>query len=310
MSNPGETAQDLVRRANLALLAAKREGRPSASFQPEMEAAAQRRLRLETDLRRALERGEFECHYQPQVEVASGRIIGVEALVRWNHPRSGLLAPGAFIEAAEQTGLVAQLDRWVIEAACAQAQWWLTAGLDMGRMGINVSAATLQHVDLVEHLQAVLARTGLEARRVELEVTESGVMQRPDIAIATLRALRRIGVRVAVDDFGTGYSSLSYLQQFAIDTLKIDRSFVRSLSESSAARPVETGILKAIVALGRHLGLELVAEGVETVVQRDVLSDLGCDVVQGYLYSRPIPADELGRLLVAGVVVPARTPAT
>lgn len=296
VGGPGVSAPELLRQADLALLWAKRERTWQAAFEPRMAVAVQQRLQLETDLRHAIERDEFECHYQPQVDLVSGAPVGFEALIRWHHPRDGLVPPGAFIEVAEQTGLIAALDRWVLQAACRQIREWTDAGIDVGRVSVNVSAATLQHGDLPQRLAAVLAETRVSPERLEIEITESSVMQRPDEALATLRALRDTGVRIAVDDFGTGYSSLSYLQRFPVDTLKIDRSFVSTLDASSAA--ADNGILAAIVAVSRHLGLGLVAEGIETPTQRDILQALGCDVAQGYFYARPLPADQLDAWLL------------
>ena len=297
---PGTSAQELLRQADLALLWAKRERSWQAAFEPRMAVAAQQRLQLETDLRHAIERDEFEVYYQPQVDLDTGSAVGFEALIRWRHPRDGMVPPGAFIEVAEQTGLIAALDRWVLDAACRQIQAWTEAGHDVPRVSVNVSAATLHHGDLPQRLAAALAETGVTPDLLEIEITESSVMRRPEEALATLRALRDIGVRIAVDDFGTGYSSLSYLQRFPVDTLKIDRSFVSTL-ESTSSAPADNGILAAIVAVSRHLGLGLVAEGIETPVQRDILRALGCDVAQGYYYARPLPADELDSWLAQAV---------
>jgi len=293
MSAPGPHGpQDWLRRASLALDHARRD-RVSRRYVPAMARIAAERLSLENDLRRALAGDELWVAYQPQVVSETGRIVGLEALARWRHPSLGELPPARFIPMAEATGLVVPLDRWVLRAACRHVRAWTDAGRTIPRIAVNLSAASIQRADLVEHVAGVLAETGVDARLLELEITESTMMQRPVEAIQTVRALRRLGVRIAIDDFGTGYSSLSYLQDFEVDTLKVDRSFVARLGDGSGGRHVETAIVTAIIALGGHLGLDLIGEGVETAVQRDVLQQLGCHVVQGHLYH---PADRPERI--------------
>ncbi|MDD5390046.1 MAG: PAS domain S-box protein [Gallionellaceae bacterium] len=289
-----DDATRLVSSADAALYLAKEQGRNTYCFYTEaLTTAANEHLALETRLRRALERGEFVLHYQPLIDAHSGRTVGVEALVRWQPPDEALVPPDKFIPIAEETGLIVPLGEWVLRTACAQARAWIDAGLPPLVMAVNLSGRQFQAVDMVELVRAVLLDTGLPASYLELELTESVIMAHADQAIATLDALKALGVRLAIDDFGTGYSSLAYLKRFPIDKLKIDRSFVDGLADD----PNDREIAATIIAMARSLNLDVLAEGVETEQQLAFLRLYGCDQYQGYLFSRPLPAEELLPLL-------------
>ncbi|MDP2833127.1 MAG: PAS domain S-box protein [Pseudomonadota bacterium] len=297
-----DNAMRLVSSADAALYQAKEQGRNTYRFYTEaLTTAANEHLALETRLRRGLERGELILHYQPLINAHSGRAVGVEALVRWQPPGEALVPPGKFIPIAEETGLIVPLGEWILRTACAQARAWLDAGLPPLVMAVNLSGRQFQAVDMVELVRTVLLDTGLPAQSLELELTESVIMAQADQAIATLDALKSLGVRLAIDDFGTGYSSLAYLKRFPIDKLKIDRSFVDGLADD----PNDREIAATIIAMARSLNLEVLAEGVETEQQLAFLRLYGCDQYQGYLFSKPIPADELERWLPS-FVHPAR----
>lgn len=288
----------LLKNADVAMYRAKEHGRNNYQFYTaEMSARAMERLALENDLRRALERNEFLLHYQPQVHLASGDIIGLEALIRWHHPELGLVPPADFISPAEETGLIVPIGEWVLFSACQQARAWQDAGHREVRVAVNLSGRQLKQRDLVDTVRGVLSDTGLEPKWLELELTESSIMQNDKLTRSTLWELHDMGVRLSIDDFGTGYSSLSYLKRFPIDTLKIDRSFVRDITTD----PDDAAIATAIIAMAHNLKLEVVAEGVETAEQRQFLQDRGCDSIQGYLISRPVPAAVLDRVLAPRV---------
>ncbi|MGH8648416.1 MAG: putative bifunctional diguanylate cyclase/phosphodiesterase, partial [Burkholderiales bacterium] len=246
-----------------------------------------------SDLRHAIERSEFLLHYQPQLDLKSGAIIGFEALVRWRHPQRGLVSPSEFIAAAEETGLIGPLGEWVLRQACTEARAWRDAGYPELQVSVNCSAQQFQREGFVETVDLILRGTGLPASCLGLEITESVIVQRSEEVIARFAALDTMGVRISIDDFGTGYSSLSYLKRFAIHQLKIDQSFVRDISSD----PDDAAIVSAIIAISHSLGLKVVAEGVETAEQLAFLRSLGCDGAQGYYFSRPVPADEFTRLL-------------
>jgi len=252
------------------------------------------RLTLENDLRKAIEQGELLIHYQPQVQPEDGRIVGAEALIRWNHPQRGLVSPADFIPLAEETGLIVPITEWVLATATAQALRWREAGLPPLRMAVNLSARHFKDLRLVDTVRALIEDGHIEPQHLDLELTESLLMENLDVAVSLLQELNGLGVRLSIDDFGTGYSSLSYLKQLPIHALKIDRCFIRDLStdRSSAA------IVRSIIDLTHHLDLKVVAEGVEDAQQLDQLRELGCDEVQGYFYSRPLPAEAFGELLV------------
>ncbi len=289
-----DEATRLVSSADAALYQAKEQGRNTYCFYTEgLTAAANEHLALETRLRRALERGEFVLHYQPLVDTRGGQPVGVEALVRWQPPGEAQVPPVKFIPIAEETGLIVPLGEWILRTACAQARAWIDAGLPPLTMAVNLSGRQFQSEDMVALVGAVLEQTGLPARFLELELTESIVMEQAEQAIATLDALKALGVRLAIDDFGTGYSSLAYLKRFPIDKLKIDRSFVQGLADDADDREIAA----TIIAMARSLSLDVLAEGVESEQQLAILRQLDCDQYQGYLFAQPMPADELERLL-------------
>ena len=286
----GEDAAAIIGNADTALYQAKDQGRATYRFYaPEYTEQATERATIENDLYSALENDELRLHYQPQLDLHSGAIVGVEALVRWQHPRRGLLPPGLFVPVAEESGQIREVGQWVLETACAQAAAWLNAGIDFGRISVNIAGPQIRQGDLHDRVGRVLAETGLPPDRLDLEVTETFVMHHVEQNIDDMRRLRDLGIHLSIDDFGTGHSSLSYLKRLPIDRLKIDRSFVRDLPDD----PEDAAIAAAVIALGRSLGLVIVAEGVETQAQRRFLLDEGCPLGQGFLFSRPLPADEL-----------------
>lgn len=288
----GCDSQILLKRADLALSRAKADGRNTRRFyETVMDAAAEAKRRLELDLRGALSRGEFEVYYQPLVHAQTGHASGAEALVRWRHPRNGLVSPLAFIALAEETGLIVQLGDWVLRTACAEAAAWP----DEMRIAVNISAVQFRQARFVEVVMNALAESGLAPERLELEITETVLMQNLPQVVDALHLLRRLGVRISLDDFGTGFSSLSYLRKFPFDKLKIDQSFVQDLAD-----PATASIVKAIVALGQGLGMSITAEGVETEEQRVAVRDYGCTDLQGYLFGRPQAATDFVRDHVSG----------
>jgi len=290
----GEDVETLMRNADTAMYYAKQMGRNNYQFFTQaMNDAAQQRLVIENDLRHAIERDEFILHYQPQLDLKTGAIIGFEALVRWLHPQRGTVSPSLFIAAAEESGLIGPLGEWVLRQACSEGHAWRNAGHPELQVSVNCSAHQFQRDGFVETVNLVLRETGLPASCLELEITESVIVQRSEEVIARFAALDAMGVRISIDDFGTGYSSLSYLKRFAIHQLKIDQSFVRDISSD----PDDAAIVSAIIAISHSLGLKVVAEGVETAEQLAFLRSLGCDGAQGYYFSRPVPADEFARLL-------------
>jgi diguanylate cyclase (GGDEF)-like protein len=293
------TPDELLREAEIAMVRAKSDAtQRHALFEPSMSAQTLERLELESDLRSALERHELRVHYQPIVKLADAEVVGFEALVRWQHPTRGLVAPLAFIPLAEETGLIVPLGKWVLETACRQAAKWHRSRTDaLARplfVSVNLSARQFIQADLVEDVAAILAETGLDAGALELEITESVLMDQSDAGVRTLRRLRALGVRLVLDDFGTGYSSLSYLKHLPLDTIKIDRSFVAGIDETA-----DRSIVEAVVALAHGLGIGVVAEGIETQRQVERLLELGCELGQGYLFSHPVPAARTARLLRA-----------
>jgi EAL domain-containing protein (putative c-di-GMP-specific phosphodiesterase class I) len=248
---------------------------------------------MESELRRALELGELELHYQPKVDIATNRVRSAEALVRWRHPTQGLVPPNTFIPLAEETGLIVPLGEWVLRRSCMQVRSWLDSGMSPLRIAVNLSAKQFRHADLVAVVKSALDDAGLEPGYIELELTESAVMHDPEQSAATLTALSSMGVHISIDDFGTGYSSLSYLRRFPLDKLKIDRSFIRDLMSD----PDDVSIVKAIISLAHSLRLRVVAEGVETVEQLDFLREVGCDQYQGFYCSPAVPAEDFAALV-------------
>jgi diguanylate cyclase (GGDEF)-like protein len=284
----GSEPEQLVQRADIAMYSAKRASRPFAFYAAEDDRTSVRRLSLVGELRQAIERDELVLHYQPQIDVATGAVVGAEALVRWQHPEHGLLPPAEFIALAEVSGIIQPLTRWVIRNATMQGTALLEAGHRVV-MAVNVSARNLYEPDLVGSIEADLTHSGLPPELLMLELTESELVDDPSQVIAVLSEVSRRGVRIAVDDFGTGWSSLSNLTQLPIDQIKIDRSFVSRM----LAGGDDAVIVRSIVDLGHNLGLEVVAEGVEGTATLNALGDLGCDQAQGYLIARPMPAEEL-----------------
>jgi diguanylate cyclase (GGDEF)-like protein/PAS domain S-box-containing protein len=290
----GEDAATLLKHADTAMYRAKESGRNTSRFySADMSARAFERLTLESALRHALAREELVLHYQPQVEIGSGRVLAVEALLRWQHPELGLVTPTEFVPVLEETGLIVAVGEWVLRSACAAAAAWHAGGHAGLRVAVNLSSRQFNDGGLVARVEAALAAAGLAPGQLELEITEGLLLHHGPATLEALAALRRLGVRVALDDFGTGYSSFTYLRRFPIDTLKIDRQFVLDLPDDAN----DAAITRAIVAMGQGMGLDLVAEGVETEAQRDFLAALGCTLMQGYLFSRPLPAAGVTALL-------------
>jgi len=284
----------LLRRADAAMYKAKASGRSTYHFYtPGLNQAISERLELENSLRHALERGEFRVYYQPRIEVASGRIIGAEALIRWDCPDKGLIPPDSFISIAEETGLIIPIGQWVLHEACRQNSAWLRAGLPPISVSVNLSPIQFRHAGLVQSVADALLQANLDPAYLELELTESFVMHDAERINVAMQSLKALGVDIAVDDFGTGYSSLSYLKRFPVDRLKVDKSFVRDIDSD----PDDAAIVRAIITLGHALGLKVVAEGVETRAHLEFLQQHGCDELQGYYYSRPVPAVEMETLL-------------
>jgi diguanylate cyclase (GGDEF)-like protein len=290
----GTDVQTLTKNADMAMYRAKEDGKNGFRFFTE-EAKTQsiERLTLETSLRRALDREEFSLHYQPKVDLASGRITGVEALLRWTHPELGMLSPVQFIPLAEETGLIVPIGRWVLKQACAQNMAWQHQGLRPLSMAVNLSPRQFADESLLHHIDDALSSCGMSPMLLQLEVTESMVMQNVSRAVRILEAIRSRGIRLAIDDFGTGYSSMSLMKQFPIDTIKIDRSFVRNLADDGE----DQAIAQAIIRMGKALGMTIVAEGVETTEQEAFLRDHACDEMQGFLFSKPVVPEQLADLL-------------
>jgi diguanylate cyclase (GGDEF)-like protein/PAS domain S-box-containing protein len=300
LAAPEDDADELLRNADLAMYRAKAMGKGRCEvFEPDMHAAALERMEIEGDLRHAVVRGELRLYYQPIVELATGRVTGVEALLRWQHPTRGLVSPLDFIDVAEESGLIVPVGRWVLSEACRQvARWQRDTGLPL-RLSVNISARQLQAPRLAEHVARTLRSTGVRPNDLVLEITESMLVDDAERTIGKLHLLRELGVKLAIDDFGTGYSSLNYLRRLPVDVLKIDRSFVQGIGTESEL----TALTGAIVGIGRDLGLDTVAEGIEEQGQLDALRAMGCVLGQGYLYARPLPADELAALLESGRVI-------
>jgi diguanylate cyclase (GGDEF)-like protein len=292
----GDTAQLLITRADAAMYNAKQAGRNTYRvFESHMSTFFPERLMLENDLRRAIARREFELHYQPKVDVKSGNLVGMEALVRWRHATRGLVAPADFIPLAEDTGAIVEIGQWVIEEACRQNASWQRQGAPKLRVAVNISGVQFRQRTLLDTIAQALATSGLDPECLEIEITESVIMQNPSDAIVLLEKLSEMGVHVAIDDFGTGYSSLSYLKRFPLDKLKIDRTFIRDIPEDVE----DAAITRAIIGLAHNLRLKVVAEGVETQDQLAFLDALGCDEYQGYYKSKPVPATDFESLILS-----------
>jgi len=295
----GVNTTALLKNADAALHQAKNEGRNNFQYYSgQMNASAWQYLKLETELRHALERDEFVLHYQPKVDMESGKVIGMEALLRWQNPERGLVAPGEFIPLLEDTGLILPVGEWVLRAACKQARAWQAAGIADVHIAVNLSTLQFKQPDFAGLVLGILKENDLDpaSGAIELELTETLLMNNAAGAVDTLIKLHEEGIRFSIDDFGTGYSSLSYLKRFPISSLKIDQSFVRDLSNDDH----DDAIVAAIIALGHSLGLNVIAEGVETTSQLALLRKKGCNEMQGYLFSSPVPAADMTQLLQSG----------
>jgi EAL domain-containing protein (putative c-di-GMP-specific phosphodiesterase class I) len=289
-----DSVEGLLRNADIAMYRAKDQGGNGYQFySADMTAKAHERLSLENDMRRALEREEFFLDYQPIVALRDKTVVSLEALVRWRHPQRGLISPAEFIPLAEETGLILPLGEWVLRSAINECVQLTRAGFSGMRVAVNLSVHQLQQQELIRIIQRMLATAGAQASQLQLEITESVLMSNVDTTASTLNALSDMGVELSLDDFGTGYSSLSYLKRFPIDVLKIDRSFVRDIPSD----PDDSAIASAIISMAHNLGIQVVAEGVETEEQLEFLRDHDCDTVQGYYLSRPKPAEEVARYL-------------
>lgn len=293
----GSTPADLLKRADIALYRAKDSGRNTTQmFHNSMQKTASERLRMETDLRLALSRGEFSVHYQPQVDARGNKIVGAEALVRWQHPQLGAQSPSEFIKVLEDSGLILEVGTWILDEACAAFQQLIHEGLVDPlnfSLCVNISPRQFRQNDFVERVERSLKQHQLPFSLLKLEITEGIVIQNLDDTISKMRRLKKLGVSFAMDDFGTGYSSLTYLKRLPVDALKIDQSFVRDATHD----PNDAEIIRAIVAMARSLNLEVIAEGVETPEQLAFLQKLGCHLFQGYLHSRPLPIEGFRQLL-------------
>jgi len=286
----GQDPDTLIKNADTAMYRAKGQGRDNIQFYtPEMNGRALERLELENSLRRALERNEFVLHYQPKVNTRNGKLIGFEALLRWQRPEHGLVSPADFIPILEDTGLIVPVGEWVLSEACRQLRAWVAAGQKLVPIAVNLSARQLQSASLVENMRRIFNENGTDPALIELEITESALMHNTEEAVVLLKELKKTGLRISIDDFGTGYSSLAYLKRFPVDTLKIDRAFVRDVNVDQN----DAAIARAIITMAHQLSLKVVAEGVETVEQLAFLVENGCDEAQGYLFSRPLPAEDL-----------------
>jgi len=293
----GEDAEALLKNAETAMYLSKEQGSNTCRiYAAEMNARVAERLDLDGKLRRAIERNELHLHYQPQLDLRTNRIIAAEALLRWRHPEMGPIPPAKFIPLAEETGLIITIGDWVLRTACAQNLAWQKAGLDPLVVAVNISARQFRQGDLAKRVASIIAETGLDARYLELEMTETAIMENPGEVIKTLNELKAMGVRLAIDDFGTGYSSLSYLKRFPVDRLKIDQSFVKDIPLDSE----NAAIVQAVIRLGHSMNLRVIAEGVETVDQLAFLRANQCDEKQGYLFSKPVPPEEFAVLVREG----------
>lgn len=290
----GESTEQLIANADAAMYRAKEQGRRNYQFYThDLTESAYDRVMLEGGLRNALEKQELTLYYQPQISLADGRITGVEALIRWEHPELGLLSPGRFLQVADDSGLIVPMGNWVLQTACQQMSTWKKSGFQLERMAVNLSGRQIRDNSLVKTVKKTLQATDCQAKWLELEITESFIMQETGQSTETLDNLKKLGTHMSIDDFGTGYSSLSYLKRLPIDKLKIDRSFIRDLTKD----PNDAAIVRAIIAMGKTLHLTITAEGIENKNQEAFLKDQGCDQGQGYLYGHPLPADSVTLML-------------
>jgi diguanylate cyclase (GGDEF)-like protein len=288
----GEDLRALLKNADAAMYRAKQQGNAFQLYVEQMSAHSVERLELEAALRHALERDELRLHYQPKVESRTGRVTGIECLLRWQHPKLGIVLPDQLVPLAEETGLIVPIGKWALRTACLQARAWTAQGLPL-RIAVNLSARQFMSPTLLEDVTGIIAETGISERLIEFEVTESMMMRDPEEAVKLLRSLKAVGVRLTIDDFGTGYSSLAYLKRLPIDCVKIDASFIRGIPVDAS----DVAITETVIAMSRGLGLRVVAEGVETRDQMRFLEARGCDEMQGYYFARPMPADQLAAYL-------------
>ena len=296
---PGDSVDTdtILKHASTALFHAKAQGHNNYLFYEEnLSKSSFENMKLESDLRHAIKKEEFELYYQPKIDLGSGRITGMEALLRWRHPESGMIPPDEFIPIAEATGLITVIGKWVMRTACNQIRAWNDTGYETIDISVNLSAVQFKQGDLLQQISEILDETGVAPHRLELEITENTIMDDIDTAAATLRELHKTGVQISIDDFGTGYSSLSYLKRFPINTVKIDRAFIRDITTDTH----DAAIVKAVLTMSHNMGLKVVAEGIETVAQLDYLRELQCDEIQGYLFSPPVPYDEAETFLEDG----------
>ncbi|WP_411278980.1 putative bifunctional diguanylate cyclase/phosphodiesterase [Gemmatimonas sp.] len=307
VASPTDDEETVLRNADTAMYAAKSSGKACVRrFDPTMHRDAMEWLELESDLRRGMDRHEFFLEFQPLMRIKSGRVKGFEALIRWNHPKRGYVVPGLFVPIAEETGMIVPIGRWVLMEACRQAARWAPSAGEELSVSVNVAAKQLDGETLIEDTRAALQVSGLDPRRLILEITESDVMRTPELALAKLHALKALGIKLAIDDFGTGYSSLSHLQYFPVDELKIDRSFVSRIEDGVR----EAAFVRTIVSLAKSLNVEVVAEGIEATGQQQFLRSIGCDFGQGYLYSRPLPASDVDAFVKQSTPVRSRIAAS
>jgi diguanylate cyclase (GGDEF)-like protein len=297
----GVDAENLLKNADSALYRAKESGRNNYQLcTDDMKVRALERLSLENSLRRALERGELTLHYQPVIHLSSARVSGMEALIRWQHPDRGITYPDSFIPLAESSRLIVPIGDWVLRQACGQAKQWQDSGLNDFRVSVNLSPRQFQQRDLIHTVRTTLEETGLDPESLELEITESTAMQNIELTIETLRELKNMGIAISIDDFGIGYSSLNYLKRFPIDTVKIDKSFVRDLETDAS----DAAIVTAVIGIARILNLRVIAEGVENEHQLSFLQRKQCEEMQGFLFSRPLAAFEAGEYAQRTLILP------
>jgi diguanylate cyclase (GGDEF)-like protein/PAS domain S-box-containing protein len=290
----GTDADALLKAADIAMYHAKNQGKNNVQFYAQsMNDATLERLNMENELHRAIERNEFLLYYQPKLDAKSREVVGIEALIRWKHPDKGMISPAEFIPLAEESGMIVRIGEWVLNAACRRNRAWRATGLPSFNMSVNLSNRQFGHKDLIETVTRALKDVEMDPNHLELEITESTIMQNPEKSIATLRQFKEMGIRISIDDFGTGYSSLNYLRRIPFDSLKIDRSFVMNINTSQD----DAAIVRAIIAMAHSLKLRVIAEGVEKEEQFAFLRELGCDEVQGYLFSKPLPAEEYIRFI-------------
>jgi EAL domain-containing protein (putative c-di-GMP-specific phosphodiesterase class I) len=288
-------AQSLLKYADTAMYRAKEEGRNNYQFYaPEMTELALKRILMQNSLRQAIDNEEFMIYYQPQINISTNSLIGVEVLIRWCHPTIGVLMPDEFIPLAEESGMIAEIDQWVMKTAMMQISQWYKDGLNPGVLGLNISITQLDKINFLQQLKESLLRNDFDPAWLELEITESQMIKKPEEAIIKLHQINTLGIGISIDDFGTGYSSLSLLKRLPINRLKIDRSFVRDIPKDEE----DVAIVKAIIALAKSLKLDLIAEGVETSEQRDFLIDHGCINIQGHYFSHPLPKEEMHKMLL------------